>query len=58
MEDYIPEKNFKDSVLPLTIEKMEKILFQMKSFVCKIIKKSGQQDFFVEFHTKTNYYHF
>ena len=39
MEDYIPEKNLGKSVLPpLTIEKMEKILFQMKNSICKIIK--------------------
>ena len=43
MEDFIPEKYIEKSPSPLTIEKMEKILFQMKNSICKIIKNDGQK---------------
>ena len=43
MEDFIPEKYIEKSPSPLSIEKMEKILFQMKNSICRIISNDGQK---------------
>lgn len=43
MEDFIPEKYIEKSPSPLSIEKMEKILFQMKYSICRIINNDGQK---------------
>jgi len=43
MKDYIPEKNLKSSVLPIKLQNMEQILFQMKNdYICKIYKNEGE----------------
>ena len=43
MEDFIPEKYIEKSPSPISIEKMEKILFQMKNSICRIINNDGQK---------------
>ena len=43
MEDFIPEKYIEKSPSPIPIEKMEKILFQMKNSICRIINNDGQK---------------
>ena len=40
-EDFIKEKYIENSVNPVSIEGLEKILFQMKNCICKIYKNDG-----------------
>ena len=41
MEELNPSKEIKNSLIPVSIEGTEKILFQMKNCVCKIYKNEG-----------------
>ena len=41
MEEVHPEKYINNSPEPVSIEAMEKILYQMKNSICKIRKKNG-----------------
>ena len=43
MEDFTQEQYFEKSPTPLTIENMEKILFQMKNSICRIINNDGKK---------------
>ena len=43
MENIIKEKYILQSVFPIPIEGLEKILFQMKSCICKIFNKNTGQ---------------
>ena len=43
MEDYLPEKHIEKSPNPINIEGTEKILFQMKNCICKIINNEGNK---------------
>ena len=56
MEEIKLEKYIKSSPIPIFVEGIETILFQMKSCICKIYKKILQeQAFFAKFLFKTNY---
>ena len=43
MSDFIPEKFIEKSPNPISIEGMDKILFQMKNSICRIIKNDGNK---------------
>ena len=40
-ENTIKEKYLNDSITPISIKGMEKITFQLKNCVCKILKKDN-----------------
>ena len=57
MEETIKEKNIQDYPLPITMEKMHKIIEQMKNCICKLILKGNVTGtgFFVILNIMMNY---